>query len=233
MRKLVIGGLVLVLALAVAAIAVAATQTTYTQRFLSNRISTVTGTHLAATALDPDNKDANSQPAPARELDISFPTGTTIDQSAAPACGSFDPSLADPCPPNTRVGSGTAELRDKFSGSEPITADVTVYNRKKGLWLFVVPQVAAQDPFLVTGDFKGLTLAAKIPQQCVLYDCQRNGEAALTNLTLDVSKIKRGSKAYLTTPRGCGANGWRFKATFRFDSPTPAQTTTKLQKCRK
>jgi hypothetical protein len=233
MRKLVIGGLVLVVTLALAALAMAATQTAYTQRFLSNRSSTPTGTHLAATALDPDNKDGNAQPAPPRELDISFPTGTTIDQSAAPACGSFDPSLADPCPPNTRVGSGTAELREKFAGSDPITADVTVYNRKKGLWLFVVPQVSPQEPFLVTADLKGLTLAAKIPQQCVLYDCQRNGEAALTKLTLDVSRIKRGGKAYLTTPRGCGASGWRFRATFRFDAPTSAQTTTKLQKCRK
>jgi hypothetical protein len=233
MRKLVIGGLVLVAALAVAAIAAAATQTTYTQRFLSNRTSTPTGTHLAATAVDPDNKNAGGQPAPPRELDISFPTGTTINQSAAPVCGSFDPSLADPCPPNTRVGSGTAELLEKFPGSDPITADVTVYNRKSGLWLFVVPQVSAQDPFLVTADLKGLTLAAKIPQQCALYDCQRNGEAALSSLTLDLNKIRSGSKVYLTTPRGCGTSGWRFKATFRFDAPTPAQTTTKLQKCRK
>jgi hypothetical protein len=96
-----------------------------------------------------------------------------------------------------------------------------------------VPQVSAQDPFLVTADLKGLTLAAKIPQQCVLYDCQRNGEAALSSLTLDLNKIRRGSKVYLTTPRGCGATGWHFRATFRFDAPTPAQTTTTPQKCRK
>ena len=123
-------------------------------------------------------------------------------------------------------------MRLKFPGSAPIPAKVTAYNRKKGLWLYVVPQVSAQDPFLVTADFKGLTLAAQIPQQCVLYDCPNNGEAALTNLTLDLNKIKRGSKAYLTTARLRG-DGMAIQGRLQVRRVHTAQTTTASQKCRK
>jgi hypothetical protein len=217
----------------VAAVAIAATQTTYRQRFLSNRVATVAGMHLAATAIDPDNRGGNRQPAPPRELDLSFPAGTRIDTSAAPICGHFDPSLADPCPPNTRVASGTAEMREKFPGSEPITASVTAYNRKHGLSLFVVPDVSGQDPVLLPAALKGLTLVTTIPKQCVESDCPGNGEAVLTKLTLDMRRIRRAGKAYLSTPRTCPKAGWRFRATFRFEAPTPAQSSTVQQACRK
>jgi hypothetical protein len=220
-------------ALATAAVAIAATQTTYKQSFLSSKAGTSTGAHVAITSTDPANQAGNEQPAAVRELRITFPRGTSIDLTAVPACGQLDESAFDPCPPRTKVGTGSAELRSKFVGSPPIPADVTAYNRKNGLWLYVVPKVSSQDPFVLKPDLQGLTLDTTIPKQCVLYDCQANGEAVLTKFTLDTKAFKKGKRTYIKSPATCPTSGWTFKATFRYDAPTPATNLSSTQKCRK
>jgi hypothetical protein len=219
-------------ALATAAVAIAATQTSYQQNFRTSRAGTSTGTHLAVTSIDPDNQ-ANKQPAALRELRLTFPKGTGIDLTTAPACGQLDESLFDPCPPNTVVGTGSAEMRTKFSDSSPIEADVTAYNGKKGIWLYVVPQTAAQDPVVLRFDLAGLTLDAKIPQQCVQYDCQANGEAVFTKLVLNTKAFTRSGRAYLRSPATCPAGGWTFKATLKYESPASTKSLSSVQKCKK
>jgi hypothetical protein len=218
--------------LAVAAIAFAATQTTYSQKYTVNKAGKSAGTNFDTTSIDPDNSAENQQPAKTRKLVIGFPSGTKIDQSVKPYCATLDESANDPCPKNTQIGSGTAEVRLKFPGSAPIPAKVTAYNRKKGLWLYVVPQVAGQAPVVIKPTFQGLKLVTVLTPLCVLNDCATNGEAVLTKFHLDTKaysktvKVKKGKKKvkkttnFITTPTKCTAAGWKFTADFTYDDGT-------------
>src|SRR3954454_21893659 len=154
--------------LAVAAVAFAATQTTYSQKYTTNKAGKSGGTNFDTTSIDPDNSAENQQPAKTRKLVIGFPAGTKIDQSVKPYCAQLQEDANDVCPKNTQVGSGTAEVRLKFPGGAPIPAKVTAYNRKKGLWLYVVPQAPGQAPVVITPTFKGLKLTTILKPLCVL-----------------------------------------------------------------
>jgi hypothetical protein len=218
--------------LAVAAIAFAATQTTYSQKYTVSKAGKSAGTNFDTTSIDPDNTAENQQPAKTRKLVIGFPAGTKIDQSVKPYCATLDESANDVCPKNTQIGSGTAEVRLKFPGSAPIPAKVTAYNRKKGLWLYVVPQVAGQAPVVIKPTFQGLKLVTVLTPLCVLNDCATNGEAVLTKFHLDTKaysktvKVKKGKKKvkkttnFITTPTKCTAAGWKFTADFTYDDGT-------------
>jgi hypothetical protein len=218
--------------LAVAAIAFAATQTTYSQKYTVSKAGKSAGTNFDTTSIDPDNSAENQQPAKTRKLVIGFPAGTKIDQSVKPYCATLDESANDVCPKNTQIGSGTAEVRLKFPGSAPIPAKVTAYNRKKGLWLYVVPQVAGQAPVVIKPTFQGLKLVTVLTPLCVLNDCATNGEAVLTKFHLDTKaysktvKVKKGKKKvkkttnFITTPTKCTAAGWKFTADFTYDDGT-------------
>ena len=224
MRKLLVGVTAGVVMLAVAAIAFAATQTTYSQKYTTNKAGKSAGTNFDTTSIDPDNTAENKQPAKTRKLVIGFPTGTKIDQSVKPYCATLDESANDVCPKNTQIGSGTAEVRLKFPGSAPIPAKVTAYNRKKGLWLYVVPQVAGQAPVVIKPTFQGIKLVTILTPLCVLNDCAKNGEAVLTKFHLTTKAFKKGkgkkTKFFITTPKKCTAAGWKFTADFTYDDGT-------------
>jgi hypothetical protein len=236
LRKLLVGVTAGVVMLAVAAIAFAATQTTYSQKYTTNKAGKSAGTNFDTTSIDPDNTAENQQPAKTRKLVIGFPAGTKIDQSVKPYCATLDESANDVCPKNTQIGSGTAEVRLKFPGSAPIPAKVTAYNRKKGLWLYVVPQVAGQAPVVIKPSFQGLKLITILTPLCVLNDCATNGEAVLTKFHLDTKAYKKGkgkkTKYFIKTPTKCTTAGWKFTADFTYDDGTTKHLET-LQKCKK
>jgi hypothetical protein len=236
LRKLLIGALAGVVVLAVAAVAYAATQTTYSQSYTTNKAGKSAGTHFDTTSIDPDNQEENQQPAKTRKLVIGFPAGTKIDQGVKPYCANLDESSNDPCPKNTKIGSGSAEVRLKFPGSQPIPAKVTAYNRKKGLWLYVVPSVSGQAPVVIKPTFKGLKLITVLTPLCVLNDCATNGEAVLTKFHLDTKPFKKGkgkkTRYFIKTPKACPSAGWKFTADFTYDDGTTKHLED-LQKCKK
>lgn len=237
LRKLIIGAVTGAVMLAVAAIAMAATATTYSQKYTTAKVGSSAGTKFSTTSIDNENTANNNQPAAAREVDVTFPKGTKINQDAAPYCKNLDESADNPCPTRTKVGSGSAEVRLKFPGTAPIPASVTAYNRKsngtKGLFLYVVPSVQGQAPVVLKPTFKGLTLVTKIAPLCVLNDCATNGEAVLTKFTLSTKAIKKGTKKFITTPPKCPKVGWQFIGTFKYDAPTPTKKLSSLQKCKR
>jgi hypothetical protein len=244
LRKLFVGALAGAVVLVAAAVALAATQTTYSQKYTTPKAGKSAGTNFDTTSIDPDNSAENQQPAKTRKLVIGFPAGTKIDQSVKPYCATLDESANDVCPKNTQVGSGTAEVRLKFPGSAPIPAKVTAYNRKKGLWLYVVPQVAGQAPVVIKPTFQGLKLVTILTPLCVLNDCATNGEAVLTKFHLDTKaysktvKVKKGKKKvkkttnFITTPAKCTAAGFKFTADFTYDDGTTKHFDA-VQKCTK
>ncbi|MEA2458583.1 MAG: hypothetical protein QOC95_1555 [Thermoleophilaceae bacterium] len=233
MRKLLLGAITGAVMLAVAAIAMAATDTTYSQKYTSPKVSTSVGTNFSTTSIDNENTAGNNQPAAAREVDITFPKGTLINQTAAPFCKNLDESADNPCPTKTKIGGGSAEVRLKFNGTAPIPASVTAYNRKGGLFLYVVPSVQGQAPVVLKPVFKGITLVTKIAPLCVLNDCATNGEAVLTKFKLNTKAIKKGTKTFIKSPAKCPKAGWQFIGTFKYDAPTPVKKLSSLQKCKK
>jgi hypothetical protein len=240
LRKLLIGAIAGAVLLAMAAAAYAVTQTTYSQSYTTNKAGKSVGTHFNTTSIDPDNTAENQQPAKTRKLVIGFPAGTKIDQTVKPFCTHLDESANNVCPKNTQVGSGSAEVRLKFPGGAPIPAKVTAYNRKsdgnKGLFLYVVPQVAGQAPVVIKPVFKGLKLTTILTPLCVLNDCATNGEAVLTKFKLDTKAYTKGkgkkAKNFITSPKTCAKAGWLFTADFTYDDGTTKHLTS-IQKCKK
>ena len=236
MRKLLIGAIAGAVMLAVAAIAYAATETTYSQSYTKNKVSTSVGTIFKTSSIDTANTAENQQPKKTRKLVIIFPAGTKIDQSVKPYCAQLDESSNNPCPKNTQIGSGTAEVRLKFNGTQPIPAKVTAYNKKKGLWLYVVPQVAGQAPVVITPTFQGLKLITILKPLCVLNDCAKNGEAVLTKFELTTQAFSKGkgkkTKFFQKSPATCPAAGWLFAADWTYDDTTTEHKTS-IQKCKK
>jgi hypothetical protein len=235
-RKLLLGAVIGAVMLATAAIAIAATETTYSQSYSKNKAGSSAGTIFKTSSIDPANTAENQQPAKTRKLVITFPAGTKFDQSVKPYCANLDESANDPCPKNTIIGSGTAEVRLKFPGSAPIPANVTAYNRKKGLWLYVVPSVAGQAPVVIKPTFQGLKLVTVLTPLCVLNDCAKNGEAVLTKFELTTNAYKKGkgkkTKFFLTTPKTCTKAGWKFTADFTYDDTTTKHLES-VQACKK
>jgi predicted Zn-ribbon and HTH transcriptional regulator len=234
-RKLLLGAIAGAVMLAVAAIAMAATDTTYTQTYTNKKAGKSTGTFFKTTSIDSSNTANNMQPSPTRRLTITFPKGTKINQKAAPFCKQLqeDEPNGNVCPKKTKIGDGHAEARLKFNGTAPIPATVTAYNRKKGLWLYIVPQAPGQAPIVLKPKFKGLRLITNVPPLCVLNDCATNGEAVLTEFDLTTKAIKKHKKVFLTTPAKCTKAGWTFKALFEYDPGTPPKPLSFTQKCKK
>jgi gas vesicle protein len=245
LRKLLVGVLAGAVMLAVAAMAFAETQTTYSQKYTTNKAGKSAGTNFDTTSIDPANTEKNNQPKKTRKLVINFPTGTKIDQSVKPYCTKLDESADDPCPKNTQVGSGSAEVRLQFGGdSGVIPAKVTAYNRKsdgnKGLFLYVVPQVSGQAPVVIKPVFKGLKLTTNLTPLCVPPgqppSCGDLGEAVLTKFHLDTKAYKKGkgkkTKFFIQTPKTCKAAGWKFSADWTYDDASTEHKES-IQKCKK
>jgi gas vesicle protein len=235
-RKLLIGAITGAVMLAVAAIALAATETTYSQSYTKNKVKTSAGTIFKTSSIDTANEAENQQPKKTRKLVINFPAGTKFDQGVKPYCAQLDESANDVCPKNTKIGSGTAEVRLKFPGTAPIPANVTAYNRKKGLWLYVVPSVAGQAPVVIKPTFQGIKLITILTPLCVLNDCAKNGEAVLTKFELTTNAYKKGkgkkTRFFLRTPANCPKAGWLFSADWTYDDATTEHKTS-FQKCKK
>ena len=243
MRKLLIGGLAVAAALAVAAVAYAATQQTYEQSYTTRAKNRSAGTSILLTVIDPENTENNQQPDPARQVTVTLPRGSRVDSGAAPQCRELDESATPPCPNRTKVGEGEAEVRLRFpvSGRETIPATVTAYNRRNGLWLYVVPQLQGQAPVVLRPTWDGLRLVTNLDPLCVPPgtppDCDpRLGEAAISRFELRTTPKSRGRGArrrnLLTTPRTCPRGGWRFRLNVRYATQAPV-TRTDTSPCRR
>lgn len=248
-RKLLIGATVGVVMLVVAAIAMAVTTTTYEQTYSKKTTSTSVGTTFktTSTADEGENAENNNQPKSTREFDIKFPAGTKINYKARAVCtdANFHEDQADPCPANTKVGSGNATVRVPFPGQADVPATVTAYNRKSGgttgLVLYVQPTIGA--PVFLKPVFKGITLKTAVPPTCVASTnqnghCVKNDgspgqEAVLTSFNLKTKAYKKGKKVFIKTPAKCPKSGvWTFNATVTYSDNSVVKKSAK-SKCKK
>lgn len=239
MRKLLAGAIAGAVMLAVAAVALATTTQSFTQKYTSTKTSTSVGTAFSTASSEDQNAENNHQPKSTRQFNITFPAGSKINYKAAPVCANLDESADKPCPDNTKIGSGHAQVLLPFNGSAPILADVTAYNRVKGLFLYVV--APGQAPVVLKPTYSGLTLKTATPPNCIASTNQ-NGhcvnntgqpgvEAVLTEFDLKTKAIAKGKgkkrKVYLQTPKTCPKGGWTFKAQITYDDGSKATPQSK------
>ena len=235
MRKLLLGAAVGVVVLAVAAIAYATTVTTFNQTYIGKNgklvktKSTSTATSFATSSSEDQNAENNHQPKAAREFDVKFPAGTKIDTGAAPQCKNLNTQKDPPCPNNTKIGSGHAQVRDPFPGDAPLDATVTAYNRKGGLWLLVV---SLGNQIKLKPAFKGLTLKTAVPPTCIPPSTNQGGqckdssgnpgkELVLTEFDLKTKPAKKGKRVFLKTPSSCPkSKQWKFSAHVEYSDGT-------------
>jgi hypothetical protein len=239
-RKLLLGAIVGAVTLAVAAIAMATTTQTYSQKYTTGKRNASAGTSFATSSSEDQNAENNHQPKSTREFDITFPAGSKINYKAAPVCKNLDESAADPCPKNTKVGDGHAQVILPFQGQPPIQATVTAYNRVKGLFLYVVPSVGA--PVVLKPVYKGLQLKTHTPpnclagtnqnDQCVNPDGSKGQEAVLSEFDLKTKAVHKGKVNYLTTPPKCPKGGWKFAAHITYSDGTDTRLAS-LSPCKK
>jgi hypothetical protein len=238
LRKLFAGAIAGAVMLAVAAIAFATTTQTYDQKYIDKKGKVTKaknasiGTSFSTASTEDGNAENNHQPKSTRQFNITFPPGSAIDYTAAPVCKKLDETASNPCPKNTKIGSGHAQVLLPFNGTQPIKAVVTAYNRKSGLFLYVVPSVGA--PVVLKPVYKGLTLKTATPPNCV-GSTNQNGhcidssgqpgvEAVLTEFDLKTKPIKKGKKIYLRSPKTCPKSKvWTFKAEIKYDGGSTAK----------
>ena len=239
MRKLLLGAAVGAVMLAVAAIAMATTTTTFTQQYIgkngkvSKKPGVSVGTSFATTSTEDNNPEKNNQPKSTRQFNITFPAGSKVDYKAAPVCKTLHEGEDKPCPDNTKIGSGHAQVLLPFNDTPPIDADVTAYNRKNGLWLYVVPRIQGQAPVVLKPKFDGLTLKTSTPPNCIVSsnqnghcvnnDGSEGSEAVLVEFDLKTKPIKKGKRVYLRAPKTCPKGGWIFKAEITYDDGSKAK----------
>jgi hypothetical protein len=213
--------------LAVAAIAYATTTATFEQSYIDKKgklvksRSTSVGTSFKTTSSEDQNAENNHQPKAAREFDVKFPAGSKVDTGAAPQCKNLDTQKDPPCPNNTKIGSGHAQVLSPFVPSDPLDATVTAYNRKGGLWLYVV---SLGNQIKLKPTFKGLTLKTAVPPTCIPPSTNQGGqckdangnpgkELVLTEFDLKTKPAKKGKKVFLKSPPSCPKSKlWKFSA---------------------
>src|SRR5947209_14014027 len=131
---------------AAVAFSVPASQTqTYTENFKAKTSNTSTATSFSESSSDPNNTQNNGQPIPANEVDVTFPPGGVLDYTAVPVCTATDNQITQSggtaCPSKTKIGNGTATASLPFQGSQPISVQLTAWNGKKQLIIYVKPSI--------------------------------------------------------------------------------------------
>jgi hypothetical protein len=225
LRKLFIGALVGAMALAVAAVAFGATQQNFTMNFgkpaggsFEEIQKPKKNTGITVDLSSSNTDDPNAQPAALRELFLHMPEGTKVNPKAAKFCNATDNELQnegpDACPGKSEIGAGSATARAPDPNLPQIDVEVTAFNRKSGLLLYLQPSLLGvrQQPFFLRPEWEGKlkdgpTLHTVIPPncaastnvdgRCVNNDGSDGQEIVLNSFDLTtepVKKVKKGKK---------------------------------------
>jgi hypothetical protein len=252
---------VLAISLITAAVALGVTQRQFVQTFANSaggspttKPKTVTGISFFEHSEDPQNPN-NHQPIQDDVDTMTFPSGSKIDQTAAPQCGASDQDFSQKgdsaCPKKSKIGTGSAKVALKSPAPTSdgyIPATVTLYNGKKNTLIAYVNPQGAQPVVLKTVIKKGTTpkLIITIPVNCVLGQppsCDPfAGDARIVELRLGISKVvgkkKKKKKTvkvpFLTTPAKCPASGnWVFTFTFHHRDNSGQEVSSSNSPCKK
>lgn len=241
MRKThLIGALVGVLALALSAVAVASPQfkQTASLKYSTKQAQQPAGVSAELHATDPGAVPPGNQPG-VRTLKIAF-KGAKANTKVGKLCR-LPKDQADRCPPNTRVGTGTASAN--LVGTNPSTGQPNVT-------VGLAQTVAA---YQTTGGFYFVVKGVDLPTTAILkatlskrgvlnVNVERDlpvipggNKIVLTDFEVKIKKVTSGSgkrrKSLVTTPKCPRSKKFSITAAFNYTDGS-SKTVTSTQRCR-
>ena len=182
-----------------------------------------------ASFRNPD--DPSADPPALRRLVIEAPPGAKLDTSVPGLCPASDQELKDrgddACPPSSRIGSGTADIKPVLFPTISYTS-AFFNNTNEQVELFTADPPSP--PVVVHGFIRGNILDSPIPT-CLSggfapQDCP-NDQVALKGNTVDIPAYRRGARSYFTTPPSCPpTRRWRSPVTFHYGDGTVERLVT-------
>jgi hypothetical protein len=178
--------------------------------FSTSKPRAATDADLHILYKDPDDPDG--KPPALTQVTIVAPRGTVFDGSAVPACEASNGTLMllgqAACPPESNVGGGFGSILLDPGPSEPITAEVTLFNYGDGiaeLLEFGGGAVRVID----RAEFQGRNRMVLHP---AVVPAVTEREFSFTYRGKPVA----GGKPFITTPRACPRRGrWVSRLSYR------------------
>jgi hypothetical protein len=216
-RRSLIVALAALAVLAIASLAVAATQSgvRFEETISAKRPNANTGLN---TLINSDGtKDASGKPRAARNTIVKFPTGFKFDYTVRPVCTKAKLQAQGPagCPARSKIATGSATSVTGLTAIDPVELDVTAFNKKNGLLLYV--KTKPNEPaatLILEGKLRRSTLTTPVPK---LPQPTPYGEAILTDFRLNIKAIKSGRKFYATTGACPRSGKWITTYTAKYD----------------
>jgi len=195
-------------------------------RFTSHRPGTATD--VAFTSALPAPPEGFSSPAMRRSV-IRFPKGTRLDTGAVPACPATDADLAQrgvaACPPSSRIGTGSAEVRIGTGGTLPLAAHA--FNGPDRTLTIALTQPDGTVLRVLHPTVGARTVTTVLPK----VELGAGAEASLTRLSLRLG-ARSGRRALVRTPPACPRGGrWTIAYTSAYDPPIGTQTVRRATRC--
>jgi hypothetical protein len=203
MRRWSIAAAVAILALTLAGVAIATDQFKQVSNITLTGHSAGKTTGIASNVYSVDPAAPGHKPKAAKQLTITFPSGTKFNLGAVKRCTLSDKQLTDvkvtKCPSATQIGSGSATANAApLPGLSALKLSVGAYVRDSRTMLLQVITKGVP-PVLIKSTVSGTKLKIPIPQQKV------NGIAVvLTALKLNVGAHGSGSHALITAGKCTG-----------------------------
>lgn len=198
-------------------------------RYTNGALGVSTGTEVTIRFRNPSDPDG--KPIPVRRETFVFPRGTRLDPAVVPACNAIPAALMllgeSACPPETRVGGGTATA---VSGSpfDPVHIEIDGFENGSGLTLLSTVR-GLGIRFVAHAVRNGRTLTVDYPRS---PGGPPDGETALREVNNVFVARSAATRAYVRTPSRCPRSGhWTFIGRFTYaDGVT--QTARASQRCR-
>ena len=226
MRKFVIGALVCALAMAVAGIATAGTKNgvKFETKYSTMTPGAATG---FSTIIEGAPRDAQGRLDPANRVIVNFQRGTKFDTGVPARCSKakLTEEGVDGCPRRSIVGTGRAEAISGLSSIDPIVEEITAVNTRNGILFYLT----GLQTLTLEGKLRGSRLTVNVPPLPIPGNPKG---AVLTKFELKIKRIRRGRRAYVTTPSTCNRR-WTVRATFQYPNVSDIRNIASTSRCRR
>lgn len=204
-----------ILALAPAA-AAAQDRQRFSGRFTTSQPAAPTGLSEAIDYANPSDPDG--KPHSVQTVVLRLHPGAVIDTTVPEQCQATEADFAErgpaACPPGSRVGSG--ELTIDFGGGNVVEFVSTFFNDRDQIILYLE---STNTPTRITSSSRGSARDGAFTTQVPPLPGQPPPDsfAAIERVRIELDRVTRGGRAYLTTPPACPAGGaWTNTGTFTY-----------------
>ena len=164
-----------------------------------------TGEHFKFDYVNPD--DPSAKPPAVKRVVTILPPGARYDATAPGSCTASDEELmaqgAAACPPDSAVGGGVITVDTGFPGpGRIVTADTEFFNNAEDPEGEFIYLNTVRDSGLRTVVRADVTRRRTITVAPMLPGTPPDG-GAIDTVDVEVSKVVRDGRAYITTPRHC------------------------------